>query len=712
MEKTSLYIILLRLAVGIAHAAPVLSDEWLLSMRMTSQNASAFIASGWGQQRADFKMPFAAQELQAVLDSLEHDKNLYTCEAGGHASMGHYEILRRQAPALLMAEAEQRRDFLSIAGISSNRTETPCILGEVCMILLLWIDVVPEEKVSLTILLLWEIDRLVDVPPEIAALSGWLPSLSALLLTAAGQCRGMSAVLPHNVYGELEPVCKRIVMLGQDIQRVVAEAKCNSHGLQRRASRFRQLNGDGLGVSSTEFDAESGVGGLEEVVFRLCDHHTGEFPMVRARGGTVVHVVAVSLRWRDPRIYLGPCEDGNEGDNLALELLLYSELETEEPALWGVQEQLGQSKHTRDALHCKHQHELIAEEELTCVWPSGEERPAIAGPIGHFGAVIQCGVPAGDELALAELASKGKQSVGLLLKVGSASSPLLSICANHPGPRRKLVACSKPLWNASELEGVQPYLMQDWVHYHAELGIEHFQIYDLDGSFGDTLSPLQEEGAVTHIPFFASRYGPRLHAASQDRTPFCLEPQAQDHCAWSWRGRADWVIYIESPDVFLWSSVLGGPPRKLTELLDEPWEHGEQSGAAGLSLQKERSYFAGALVRQVHFGGKPREGAQSILDRFRMREEKAWEVGHWEYPLAHPWNAGLMNVINFTGRDDGRLQFRFNPATLRADHYVDLFRARCSTCILRDEGKLSMLQAVLDRRIVATPPPGADKRHQ
>merc|ERR1712232_1082402 len=109
--------------------------------------------------------------------------------------------------------------------------------------------------------------------------------------------------------------------------------------------------------------------------------------------------------------------------------------------------------------------------------------------------------------------------------------------------------------------------------------------------------------------------------------------------------------------------------------------------AAAHSMQHDRHLFSGALIRQVQFGGPPIAGARSVLERFVFRERKALRVGFWEFCLAHPWNAGLMNVINYTGRGDWKFMVRFDPMTLRVDHYVDLFRTRCEACELRDEAK-------------------------
>ena len=288
----------------------------------------------------------------------------------------------------------------------------------------------------------------------------------------------------------------------------------------------------------------------------------------------------------------------------------------------------------------------------------------------------------------------------MTLQIGAAVQVELELCAEDPGPRKRLVGCTKPLWDAVDLAKSQPYMFQDWMNYHLELGVDHLQIYDLDGSFAGPLRPFMEAGTATHVPNFADRFDEALGEWSDTVSHFCLEPHAQDHCIWSWRGRADWVVAIESPDVFLWSTTLS-PNQKITDLLEGAWESQGDDGlgsASTMGLREYRHLFAGALIRQVHFGGPPVEGARSLLDRFIWRERDAYLVGAWEYPIAHPWHAGLMNVINFTGRNDGRVFFRFEPQVLRVDHYVDIFRPRCEKCNIRDEAKGAILERVIALR--------------
>merc|ERR1711879_114053 len=106
---------------------------------------------------------------------------------------------------------------------------------------------------------------------------------------------------------------------------------------------------------------------------------------------------------------------------------------------------------------------------------------------------------------------------------------------------------------------------------HMNLGIDHFQIYDVDGSFQDALSSHLGSGVVTYLPYFSQRYGPAIDNMTTQVNPYCISPHVQDHCMWSWRGKADWVVFVDSPDIFLWSTTLS-PGGKITDLLDKQLE--------------------------------------------------------------------------------------------------------------------------------------------
>ncbi|CAE8594673.1 unnamed protein product, partial [Polarella glacialis] len=448
------------------------------------------------------------------------------------------------------------------------------------------------------------------------------------------------------------------------------------------------------------------------------------------RPGWLAHVTAASIRWSKDK---APCTDPEHDDFLALELLVFVQGET--VSFYGPQQDAqvppqdqGRAGGKYADSHCHHDSLTLMLERLTCVWPSGAEREAVQGPVSHWGTIVQCAVPAGaDEDALAELydgfseedstahdscsqeaagtGGGGGRSVAVRLQSGKAGtqSPLLQLCARRPEPRRRLVSCSQPLFNAAGMEAREPFLLQDWVNFHVALGIDHFHIYDLDGSFSKMVRPLQASGRVTYTPHFASKFSAELHQASTELNPYCLTPQAQDHCLFTWRGRADWVVFLTSPDVFLWSSVLAARPAwDLTALLDQPVERESHSDGSveEVSLQAEWELYAGAFIRQVHFGGPPEPDTESVLERFMWRErDVAFPVGSYEFPLVQPWNGGLMNVINFTGRGLGHKMFRFHVDTLRADHFVDIFRPRCQACNIRDGAKLSLMDAILTQRL-------------
>eukprot|EP00930_Biecheleria_cincta_P045942 TRINITY_DN31667_c0_g1_i1.p1 TRINITY_DN31667_c0_g1~~TRINITY_DN31667_c0_g1_i1.p1 ORF type:complete len:446 (+),score=65.66 TRINITY_DN31667_c0_g1_i1:954-2291(+) len=435
-----------------------------------------------------------------------------------------------------------------------------------------------------------------------------------------------------------------------------------------------------------------------------------------------MHVIAASVRWCEGEV---PCADPDYDDVLALELLVFSSSigTVEYMGAQSVARILPEDRQRAGGLladaHCQHDSSTLVVQKVTCIFPSGAERQAHQGPQGHWATILQCALPMEDEEALAQLPESGSEEqqcagqapafeVRLRLS-GVVLEKTMKLCSKPPEPRRRIVACSQPLFGAGGLQSRDPHLVHDWINFHLELGVEHFQIYDLDDSFKEVLEPFSSE-QVTYVPLFARRFSEKFHAASRDTNPYCLSPQAQDHCVWSWRGRADWVLQLTSPDVFLWSSAIGGLPGRLIELLDEPAErealHGAEDGTSAPeagrpttgSLQAEWEITEGALVRQVEFGGPPVPGARSVIERFVWRDKMPIQVGTYEFPLAQPWNCGLMNVVNFTGRGLGHKLFRFNIETLRADHYVDMFRQRCKRCTIRDAAKQRMVPSVLAQR--------------
>lgn len=114
---------------------------------------------------------------------------------------------------------------------------------------------------------------------------------------------------------------------------------------------------------------------------------------------------------------------------------------------------------------------------------------------------------------------------------------------------------------ATNFKAENPYL-QEWIEYHLLVGVDHFYLYDQDGSEAaqQILAPYEELGVVTrHLwtHYDGTRYdGPtRFYQINKNHLGFA-------HCARHYRHTAEWMMKIDV-DEFLY------PPATDDTLL--PW---------------------------------------------------------------------------------------------------------------------------------------------
>merc|ERR1712086_1011827 len=159
------------------------------------------------------------------------------------------------------------------------------------------------------------------------------------------------------------------------------------------------------------------------------------------------------------------------------------------------------------------------------------------------------------------------------------------ICTLPRPPRRLISACSTTLHNADYIHELAPHAIEDWVNYHRLLGIEHFTIFDTDGSFAPYVRDLVDAGLVTYRPRWPSLLAPKfgLLASGVERSqqrPLIVEPHALDDCMWGNRHISDWVMLLHSFEEYLHSPTLAAGsaperssndavPWKLTSMLKE-----------------------------------------------------------------------------------------------------------------------------------------------
>eukprot|EP00435_Cladocopium_sp_Y103_P002749 s996_g1.t1 len=129
-----------------------------------------------------------------------------------------------------------------------------------------------------------------------------------------------------------------------------------------------------------------------------------------------------------------------------------------------------------------------------------------------------------------------------------------------PGPSRspyarKLVVCSEVLYG---LKGTyKSALVRHWLEYHRLIGVDHFVIYDRDGSLevDGVLQPYILNGYVTYFPRFSyfalSEQHDAVHAKLGLPSAAAPDAQAASHCLFMQRGLAEWVSFLHSPDEYL-----------------------------------------------------------------------------------------------------------------------------------------------------------------
>ncbi|CAK9055703.1 unnamed protein product [Durusdinium trenchii] len=120
---------------------------------------------------------------------------------------------------------------------------------------------------------------------------------------------------------------------------------------------------------------------------------------------------------------------------------------------------------------------------------------------------------------------------------------------------RKLVVCSEVLYS---LRGAyKSTLVKHWLEYHRLIGVDHFVIYDRDGSLEEdgVLEPYIKTGYVSYFPrfsFFAlSEHHDAVHALPGLPSAAAPDAQAASHCLFMQRGLTEWVSFLHSPDEYL-----------------------------------------------------------------------------------------------------------------------------------------------------------------
>lgn len=118
------------------------------------------------------------------------------------------------------------------------------------------------------------------------------------------------------------------------------------------------------------------------------------------------------------------------------------------------------------------------------------------------------------------------------LQLQSAWRPEPVYLCPRPRPRPRLSACSAPLHDAQRIHELMPHAVEDWLNYHLFIGVEHFTLFDSDGSYAPFLQPFVERGLVTYHGRFPYKVAPKLGLLSAElkdksqQRQMLLEPHA------------------------------------------------------------------------------------------------------------------------------------------------------------------------------------------
>eukprot|EP00434_Breviolum_minutum_P039620 symbB.v1.2.035189.t1/scaffold4666.1/size36743/3 len=136
------------------------------------------------------------------------------------------------------------------------------------------------------------------------------------------------------------------------------------------------------------------------------------------------------------------------------------------------------------------------------------------------------------------------------------------LCSFQRPKERGILGCLKPALGAGQFS----QLLDDWLRYHRLMGVDHFMLYDVDGSIepllsGGTFSTLLQQGRLTYVPRFSGHMGPRIENLTAELWrrglgQICVQPRHVNHClALSRSAGFEWFLYLRGMDKYLHSDV-------------------------------------------------------------------------------------------------------------------------------------------------------------
>ncbi|CAE7469121.1 unnamed protein product [Symbiodinium natans] len=212
----------------------------------------------------------------------------------------------------------------------------------------------------------------------------------------------------------------------------------------------------------------------------------------------------------------------------------------------------------------------------------------------------------------------------------------------------QFAVCPQPLYR---LESNRD-LLEDWLDYHNDMGIDHWSVYDLDGSGAAALSRRKD---VDYHPDFPSTLNSTRLAEGNWWNPICLEAIALTQCFWRYRGRAETVFSLHSFDEFLVSA-----------------KHRQGGFKRWLSAAAMDNLTTVVRLPAVNYGGAAAAGKSPLIQRFRRHTGKLY----WHIVGANPDHVLSVNTTNAWPEPPRKQNAFFQPDVFRVNHYVDALGAR------------------------------------
>ncbi|CAE7876771.1 unnamed protein product, partial [Symbiodinium sp. KB8] len=208
--------------------------------------------------------------------------------------------------------------------------------------------------------------------------------------------------------------------------------------------------------------------------------------------------------------------------------------------------------------------------------------------------------------------------------------------------------CPQPLYR---LESHRD-LLEDWLDYHKKMGIEHWTIYDLDGSGAAALSGREDVDFQPNLPSMLN--SPRL-AEGNWWNPICLEAIALTQCFWRYRGRAAMVFSLHSFDEFLVSA-----------------RHRHGGFRRWMSAAGPDNLTTVVRLPAVNYGGAGSSEDSPLIRQFRRHTGRLY----WHIVGANPDHVLSVNTTNAWAEPPRKQSNFFQPDVLRVNHYIDALGPR------------------------------------